>query len=424
MSSYSRIILILSFIFVFYGCAGSLSTVKKETRKYDTLILVALDYELTHQYYNSAEAYKLLYDETSDVQYLQKAIANTSIAKNFQGLYDLTKNNLNKYPTLNEKYYRLAILASLQLKKYDEASILAKELLEKYNNPTNYDVMGNVYFEQDNYKEASKYFESAYASNQKANTLISLVDVLYSYLNEKKKAVSYLETYLLTYGCNELVCNKLITIYREEQNTDGMISILKRAYKEYKNPKMKYTILSILMAVLEQKDINKAILFLEENKVDDVKLFTLYEKSRNFKKALKLARKLYKQTKNKEILGQMAILQFEIAQEEKNTKDKMKHIIANFELALKVSKNPNYKNYYGYLLIDYDIDIKKGLKLVNEALESVPTNWAYMDSVAWGYYKLNDCKQAKKYMKKIVNQIGLDNSEIKEHWNKIQECKK
>ncbi len=76
------------------------------------------------------------------------------------------------------------------------------------------------------------------------------------------------------------------------------------------------------------------------------------------------------------------------------------------------------------MLIDYDINVSKGLELAKQALDKHPNNAAYLDSVAWGYFKLGKCDLALKYMKKVIEQIGLDNKEIKLHWEKIQECKK
>ncbi len=417
MSSYYRIIFLI--VFIFNGCMSAQPSYKSSDSKYDTMILIALDYELAKEFKNSSKIYIELYNLTNNKEYLNKAISHTMISKEYKTLKELCKNNLDKYPKLNERFYRLAIMASLQLKQIDEALELSKKLLKKYNNATNYEIVGNIYYAQGLYKEATQYFESAYATSKKAKVLISLVDILYVYLDEKQKAISYLETYLRLHGCQELVCNKLILFYREQQNIDGMISVMKTAVKEYKHTSTKQIVLSLLLDVLEKKDINKAIKFLEENRVDDAKLLILYERSKKYKKALTLIRKSYKKTKNKELLGKIAILEFEMADDKQST---IKHVIANFELALTISNNPNYKNYYGYLLIDYDIDVDKGLALVREALESMPNNLAYMDSVAWGYYKKKSCKKALKYMKDIVDQVGLDNEEIKLHWEKIQEC--
>ena len=53
-------------------------------------------------------------------------------------------------------------------------------------------------------------------------------------------------------------------------------------------------------------------------------------------------------------------------------------------------------------MIDFDIDVKKGISLVKSALKTSPNNIAYLDSLAWGYYKLNRCKEALDIMKKVI----------------------
>jgi tetratricopeptide (TPR) repeat protein len=409
------ILILISFVLV-------LNLEAKTNNSDDALILMALDYEINKQVDKSADIYTRLYKNTPKKEYLIKAIDQNMISQKFHISLELCKKNLDKFDKEeDERLHRLAVISALRLNLLDEALKISKKLLKKYNNSSNYDIMGNIYYARGEYKQSIKYFESAYASDAKAQTLVSLVNVLYVYLNKKKKAISYLETFIRLYGCEQMVCNKLITFYREQQNIDGMISILKMQFKSSKNPVNKHIVLDLLITSLEQKDIKEAIKFLEINKVDDTRLLLLYERASQYTKALKLVRKIYRKTKNKALLGQIAILEFEKA---KDKKPIMKHVIANFELALKHTDNPSYKNYYGYLLIDYKIDVKKGLKLVKEALKSSPTNIAYLDSVAWGYYNLKKCKKAFKYMKQVVDQVGFDNDEIKLHWEKIQECKK
>jgi hypothetical protein len=48
---------------------------------------------------------------------------------------------------------------------------------------------------------------------------------------------------------------------------------------------------------------------------------------------------------------------------------------------------------------------------------------AFLDTLAWGEYKVKNCKEAYKYMKQVVDEVGLDDEEIKLHWEKIKECK-
>lgn len=69
------------------------------------------------------------------------------------------------------------------------------------------------------------------------------------------------------------------------------------------------------------------------------------------------------------------------------------------------------------------MDINKGIEYVKKALNKAPNNVAYIDSLAWGLYKKKQCKEAYINMKKVVDAIGLEEEEIKIHWNKIKECK-
>ena len=99
-------------------------------------------------------------------------------------------------------------------------------------------------------------------------------------------------------------------------------------------------------------------------------------------------------------------------------------MIEKFEKVLRVLDNHVYQNYLGYILIEYDKDIKRGLMYVNKALLQAPKNVAYLDSLAWGEYKLGRCKKAKEHMQEVINEVGEDDLEIKHHWKKIKECLK
>jgi len=47
----------------------------------------------------------------------------------------------------------------------------------------------------------------------------------------------------------------------------------------------------------------------------------------------------------------------------------------------------------------------------------------YIDSLAWGYYKLGRCDEAYKLMKKVVEKLGMEDEEIQIHMKKIKECR-
>jgi tetratricopeptide (TPR) repeat protein len=113
------------------------------------------------------------------------------------------------------------------------------------------------------------------------------------------------------------------------------------------------------------------------------------------------------------------------ASPDKNDKAMLAEVVKRFEIAMeKGIENTIYLNYYGYTLIDKDIDIEKGMKIIEKALIEQPDNSYYLDSLAWGNYKLGACKKALKLMKRVVEIEGLKEEEIRNHWNAIrQKCK-
>lgn len=423
MSSYSKLIIFI-FITIFNLNIYATNIVKNDTFKESLYILMAVDAEINKNYAQSALLYENIFDKTKKYEYLKKAITLYSVENKFKKVKALSKNNIDTFQEYKELIMQEYIFASIVLKEYEDALKVSKQMLKLYNNAKNYAIVADVYYQLKSYSHAVTYYESSYATNQNMLTLLPLVDILYSYLDKKQKAISYLETFHRENGCEAKVCIRLLRYYQQTQNTDGIISILETLYDRYKttySKKQLSQIVTLIIQYLEKKDIKKAIDFLEVNKADELKLLGLYEQTGDRLKALKLVRKLYKKTNNKALLGQIAILEFEMAKDKKIV---MKHVIANFKLALKVSTNASYQNYYGYLLIDYDLDVKKGLELVKKALKQYPTNLAYMDSVAWGYFKNSNCKEALKYMKKVIEKIGLDEEEIKLHWDEIENCDK
>jgi predicted Zn-dependent protease len=146
----------------------------------------------------------------------------------------------------------------------------------------------------------------------------------------------------------------------------------------------------------------------------------LYHQNNQHEQALMLTKKLYRKTKNVKYLAQLAMLEYETA---KNKNKILNTVIANFNIVLKTIDEPAYNNYFGYLLIDHNINVKRGINLIKKALDKEPLNIAYLDSLAWGYYKLKSCKKAKKIMRDIKKLIVIDDKELKKHYKKIMECK-
>lgn len=421
MSSYNKIIF-LSIFFIFVNISNGKNIQNTHSKyKEDLLTSLAIDSEYNERFNESLVVYEKLFKNKPSYEYFIKMIYLSNRLKKYKKIQKLITKNLKRYKNKEELLLQEYVLTSLKLKQYKKALKKAKKLLKKYNNSKNYTLVADVYYINKKYKKALKYYESSYGKKKNLDSLLKLVDILYNYLNKKKTAISYLETYHRLNGCNKEVCIRLLQYYKQKGNLDGMLSISNVMFRKYKDiyPKVKLIKLKNLIVDLYIKqDINKAIKFLEKTKFDDRKLLNLYALQKNYKKALKLVRKIYLQTGNKSFLGQIAILEYEI-----NFKKYRQNIIYNFEKSLKYKSNDEYENYYGYILVEHNIDIKKGIKLIKKALKKYPKNIAYRDSLAWGYYKNKQCKKAFKIMYSIVEEIGLGDNEIKKHWYKIKKCK-
>jgi len=421
MSSNSRIISLLIVI------TFSLNLYAKTTQKNlntTSLMLIAMDYEKANKHKKALSVYMTLLKQENKYEYLEHIL---SLLLQMQE-YDETLTVLAKYKHIfkknQEHLMRLEISTLLKIKQYTMALNFSYKLLKKYKNGKNYETVGIILYQLKQYKKSLKYFESAYASDQNYKMLLNIVDVLYSYLDKKKLAISYLETYIRVHKCEPDICNRLLIYYQEDKNLDAMVSILKKIYKKYKHNTKKHEaldkVIDTIVEILKINNINNAIKFLEENNIYDVRLLTLYHQNNQHEQALILTKKLYHKTKNVKYLAQLAMLEYETAT---NKNKILNTVIANFNIVLKTIDEPAYNNYFGYLLIDHNINVKRGIILINKALDKEPLNIAYLDSLAWGYYKLKSCKKAKKIMRDIKKLIVIDDKELKKHYKKIMECK-
>jgi tetratricopeptide (TPR) repeat protein len=71
-------------------------------------------------------------------------------------------------------------------------------------------------------------------------------------------------------------------------------------------------------------------------------------------------------------------------------------------------KNAGALNYFGYMLADRGIRLNEALKYVQEALAIDPENGAYLDSLGWAYFKLNDLGNAEIYLLQADQRIKDD----------------
>lgn len=417
MSRYSTILIFITF-FLFYGCSPKTPEVpigKKAFASEDLLIMKALEYQRLGRYDDVVKTFKTLYEKSNKVNYLEEEARASSISNDQVRTYRILGDAMDKYPK-NLFFKKLQSGYYIKAKNYPMAEKIALEILNKERTSENLSMLGDIYFMEKSYNLSLKYYESAFKMDKSEDLLLNMVNLLYKFLDRKKEAISYLETYIRIQSASENVYFTLIRIYGEEKNIDGLISTYEELYKEFKKDEYGKKVIELL---IYKKDKDAAITFLEKSNYNPQMLLDIYTSTRDYNNAYRIAEKIYNKTNDVNFLGKMAIFQYEANKDKLNTKI-LKSISNKFERVLKDIQDPLYLNYYGYLLIDHDLDVKKGIKLVKLALQVDKNSPFFLDSLAWGYYKLNQCAKALEVMKKLINETN--EPEVLMHYKLIQKC--
>jgi len=361
--------------------------------------------------------FEQLYEKSQKKEYLYRSLQNLIIAKEYDKVVkkvDEIEGAEIKDPILT----RLKILSLMGLEKFESAKKLALLLVAKTKDVDDYLLLSDIYVKQKKYNTALKYLESAYTKNYNEKILDKMSIILYVNLQRKKDAIAQLETHTRVHGCSKLICMRLIGFYSDENNVDGLLSTYLRYYNIDKNQEVAKKIVQIYGY---KKEYIKLMDFLEESHSDDKLLLELYVNFKDYKKASVLAYKIYKKDMELDYLGQSAIYEYE-SSTDKSDKKVQQSVVEKLTKVVQSDKKPIYLNYLGYLLIDHDIDVKKGMVYIREALKQEPESAFYLDSLGWGYYKLGKCKKAYTIMKKVRKLEGGDDKEVLSHIKTIKQC--
>jgi len=418
-----KIVLSLLLTLLFSGCFAKFADAEvnpseKVFEQEDALILFALRAEELKQHDEASSIFNTLYEKSNKKEYLYASLQNDLYAQAYDRV--VTRVDAQIGEELEDlKLLRIKIIALIGDEKLQEARVLALTLVEKSNEVDDYILVSEIYVKQKKFDTALKYLESAYTKNYNEKILDKMSIILYVNLQRNKDAIAQLETHARMHGCSKIICTRLIGFYSNENNIDGLLSVYLRFYELEKNDEIAKKIVQIYTY---KKDFIKLMSFLQDSEVDDDLLLQVYINSKNYSQAALLAMKLYEERGDLNYLAQSAIFEYE-GHKDKNNKGMLSSVVKKLKKSVAGDKKPLYLNYLGYLLIDHSINIKEGISYVREALKIEPNSAYYLDSLAWGYYKLGDCKRAYKIISKVVKLEGGDDVEVLKHLKAIKKCK-
>ncbi|MBZ7990463.1 MULTISPECIES: hypothetical protein [unclassified Campylobacter] len=422
----------------------------------------------------SSESYLKLYDETKLKAYLENGIkqgfiANLNMDKAVNTLRDIDKdNNLIK---------KLDIVKLVEQKNYKQAKKEYYKFISKNEDFTLANAMSKELFNQGLKKEALQISKDYYKKYSNLYSLYLYIEMLMA--NEKyKDVVKLTEEFNKTAEENNKVDTELAPFLLMRLNALKALNMWEKTIRL--DPKGYSEQILKLFKEKDYKNIKEYTKLVPIN--PDYSLFLLYRlealyelnNSSDINEIFSLGMKLYEFTNNKDILYTITkkLLEFnkkkelyEIANLDDelaykvyfNLKEYKKLSEFLYQKAIKENNNsyliesyiyemldnpkefdyfkldelvakggvaPNMLNIYAYTIIDEKIDIVKGIKLIQKALEQEPDNAYFLDTLAWGYYLINDCKNAQETMQKVLqNEDVLNEDEIKLHNQRINKCK-
>ena len=367
---------------------------------------------------DSVSIFTYLYDKTKKPEYLKEVIKILYNYEDFTNLgFYLEKGSVLLKD--DDEFLRIKIAYLLSKNSLYEALNLARNLTKIDNSSRSFIILGKIEEVLNLQNEAFKSYKKAYELDKNEINFLRYIKILTNDSEKTDEALKELESYKKENGCSLAVCSMLVDIYRQK-NVDMVVKICEELYEDTKNNKFLDYILSFYITF---EDYDKAVDLLKKYDYKNKMLVELYGFLKQNDEAIKLSKEFFKKTNDTEFLALEAMNLYE-----KNTpnvnQNLLKEILDKFDKSIKDLNNATYENYYGYLLIDHDVDYKKGIELVKKALLKEPDSPYYLDSLAWGYYKLKECKKADEIMKQISYKFNdfLNSSEAKEHLEAINKC--
>ncbi len=416
--SWNRIALTLCVVFGLHTVTSSAKEIMKISE--DELIIRALLYDEYRAYENSYQVYKKLFDDTGAEVYLFREATAALMGKRHIIESIARLKTWDKTHPQSIEVRRLLIPLYLTAKQIDNAKKEAEFLLEQSTLPIDLDLASNSFLYAGEFERALQLLNKIYATLPQEEILLRITEIMDEFTNQRKEAIQLLETHRRMNIVSEELYIRLLLLYQKEKDIDGILETYKAMYAQDDSEEY---LSKIIDAYVYKRDIDGAIAFLEKDAKRDDILYELYKTKKDFPKALILADKLYEENKDAKWIAEKGVLLFENAPD-KNDKKMIAQVIATLEKAIALGVDDSiYLNYYGYTLIDKEVDVAKGMKIIQDALVQQPDNTYYLDSLAWGYYKKHECTKAFELMKRVVDEEGLEEQEIVEHWDAIKKCK-
>lgn len=393
----------------------------------------ALDLQDQGKVREARDTYLVLYDETKKLEYLKESIL---LSIGFEqpnivlGYIEDYKREAQKKKLGEDLEIDKALLdVYLKTNNPTKALPIAQKIAKEEDSPIIHNALAVIYASLGDLPSAIKEFQILYEESKSPEVLQKLI-MLYGQTQQYQKGIELLDSYLQENECEGDLCAMAIQIYAKAMQGDKIESILKKRYDD--EPTIANAQNLIHIYSLRQK-YHQALEIASRYPFDPKILFNLYAQAKDYANAYKSALDVYKNSKQAMYLGFAQMYRFETLANKTNPKEVLP-VLQDMQKAIELIQKDSvpdslqrenlglFYNFAGFLLIDLDLDIEQGIAYVQKALEIAPNNVAYLDSLAWGYYKQRHCKKAREVFAKIPKENIPSDEELSKHAKSLDLC--
>jgi tetratricopeptide (TPR) repeat protein len=375
----------------------------------ESIALLAVTYSKQNKNKEAIPLYRKLLELTGNNQNVSRDLAAALVEENDYGSALEILDELLKNPALSDDA-GLQFLRGKALfgqRKFSEAAPIFQSVIDENPNALEaHFYLGRVSEETGKYDEAVKIFSSladkAAGGSEEArnNRFVFQQHLAANYLemgNHEKAIAMYVEMVKVD---PKRANPQLLNAYRLSKQFDKAIPLGKELYSKDPGDLEIGMIYARSLADAGKSrdgaDVLSKLLQSNPNNVDlYVNLSQVYLQEKRYADAEKILRRAEDKAPKNQSNERLKIQLASVYERQKDF-DRAESI---FKEILKTNpQNAVALNYIGYMLADRGVRLEEALQYVKEALAIDPQNGAYLDSLGWAYFKLNDMANAEKYL--------------------------
>ncbi len=380
----------------------------------DSLLMLASLYSKLGRNQEAIPLYRKLLNLTGDNIAVKRQLAYSLVETGDSQEASKLLEELAKAAPQDKEDQKLLGRAKLQSRQYLQATEIFESILKDYPDDTEAQFyLGWTYELSGKPEDALKIFSQLLddtkgdSEEDKANRRLfqQRLAANYQKLGDHAKAIGiYEELIAANPGPDPELQFLLINAYRLNRQFEKAVSLGRQQHERYPDDTKIGLVYAWSMA--DSGDIKKGadiLLKLLQSNPSDIDLYINLSQIYLLGKRYADAENILRRAEDKELDKQdneKLKLQLAAVCERKKDFDRAESI---FKEILKGNpQNAVALNYIGYMLADRGERLEEAVQYVKEALAIDPNNGAYLDSLGWAFFKLDDLEKAEEYLLQAI----------------------